>query len=59
MGTLRALVRAAGYDLVVGVVRADDHDLALIRRSLARSPEERLVEMVQAVRALDSMVASA
>lgn len=57
--TLRALVRAAGFDLVVGMVGADDHDLALIRRSLARTPEERLVEMVQAVRALDSMVASA
>lgn len=57
--TLRALVRAAGYDLVIGVVTADDHDLALVRRSLARSPEVRLAELVQAVRALDSMVASA
>jgi hypothetical protein len=52
-------MRAAGYDLVVGVVKADEHDLALIRRSLARSPEERLVEMVQAVRALDAMAANA
>ncbi|MEX2624671.1 MAG: helix-turn-helix transcriptional regulator [Acidimicrobiia bacterium] len=53
--TLRQLIRAAGFDLVVGLVAADDHDLALIRRSLTRSPEERLAEMVSAVRALESM----
>ena len=53
---VRDTIRAAGFDLVVSILRADDHDLALIRRSLARSPAERLAEMVAAVRALESMV---
>ena len=56
--TLRALIRAAGFDLMIGLVPADDHDLALIRRSLGRSPEQRLAEMVEAVRALASMAAA-
>ena len=56
--TLRGLIRAAGFDLVIGLAPADDHDLALIRRSLARTPEERLAEMVGAVRALESMAAA-
>ena len=56
--TLRTLIRAAGFDLVIGLAPADDHDLALIRRSLSRSPERRLAEMVEAVHALESMAAA-
>ena len=54
-GTVAELVRALGYELVLE--RHDDaaHDLALIRRSLRRSPAERLEELVGAVRALDAM----
>ena len=58
-GTVAELVRALGYELVLE--RHDDaaHDLALIRRSLGRSPAERLEELVDAVRALDAMSAVA
>jgi uncharacterized protein len=54
-GAVAELVRALGYELVLE--RHDDaaHDLALIRRSLGRSPAERLAELVDAVRALDAM----
>jgi transcriptional regulator with XRE-family HTH domain len=54
-GTVAELVRVLGYELVLE--RHDDasHDLALIRRMLARSPAERLEELVDAVRALDAM----
>jgi hypothetical protein len=34
---------------------ADDHDLALIRRELARLPQARLADLVGAVQALDAM----
>lgn len=54
--TLRDLVRGAGFDLAVGLVALDDHDLALVRRTLLQTPEERLNEMVQAVRAIETMV---
>jgi len=53
---LIALIRATGYDLTVGLAVADDHDVALIRRCLARAPHRRLDDMVKAVRALSSMV---
>ena len=58
-GTVAELVRALGYELILE--RHDDaaHDLALIRRSLGRSPAERLEELVDAVRALDAMSAVA
>ena len=58
-GTVAELMRALGYELVLE--RHDDaaHDLALIRRSLGRSPAERLDELVDAVRALDAMSAVA
>jgi transcriptional regulator with XRE-family HTH domain len=40
-----AAVRAAGLDLRIGLVEADDHDLALIRGRLLRSPKERLADL--------------
>jgi len=57
--TLRALVRAADLELTFSLTPADPHDLALIRRCLALDPPERLARMVEAVRALDAMAASA
>jgi transcriptional regulator with XRE-family HTH domain len=51
---VRAL-RAAGFDLSVGITPRDDHDLPLIRRELSRSPHERLAHMVAAVTSLRSM----
>lgn len=57
--TVRRAVRAAGFDLKVSLAPADDHDLALIRRQLALLPHQRLSAMVEAVRALDAMVAAA
>lgn len=56
---LRALVRATGHDVTVGLSVADEHDVALIRRCLARAPHERLADMVRGVRALSSMVTAA
>lgn len=53
---LRTLIRATGYDLAIGLVAGDDHDVALIRRCLAQAPHERLHDMVTAVHALSSMV---
>ena len=53
--TLRSLIRATGHDLGLGVAAADDHDLALIRRSLNRKPAERLADLVGTVRALRRM----
>jgi transcriptional regulator with XRE-family HTH domain len=41
-----AAVRAAGLDLRVGLVETDDHDLALARQRLLRSPAERLADLV-------------
>ena len=56
--TVLELVRAAGFDVDFSIVAADDHDRALIRRSLAQSPAERLADMVQAVRSFDAMIAA-
>lgn len=53
--SLRSLIRATGYDLTIGLAAADDHDIALIRRCLARAPHERLDDLVTTVRALSSM----
>lgn len=53
------LVRAAGFELSMGVTVADDHDLALIRRSLRLTPAERLGELADAARAFESMAAAA
>jgi transcriptional regulator with XRE-family HTH domain len=55
LATLRELVNAAGFELVIGLAPLDDHDLALVRRSLRQEPADRLAEMVAAVRALDRM----
>ena len=55
--TLRSLIRATGLELTLGIAAADDHDLALVRRCLARSPAERLADMVYAAGALRRMVA--
>ncbi|MGH9379700.1 MAG: helix-turn-helix domain-containing protein [Thermoanaerobaculia bacterium] len=57
--TVIELIRAAGLDLEMAIVRADDHDRALIRRSLSRPPARRLIEMVEAVRKVHAMVAAA
>ena len=54
--TVHQLVRAAGFDLVVGMAPLDDHDLALIRRSLAMTPAERLSDLVAVARSLEKMV---
>ena len=50
--TLRELIRATGLELGFTLTNADsdDHDLALIRRSLARSPAERFAEGQRAAR---------
>jgi transcriptional regulator with XRE-family HTH domain len=56
--TLRQVIRAAGFELTVGLAPGDEHDLTLIRRSLRLTPAARLAEMVGAVRALDSMAAA-
>jgi transcriptional regulator with XRE-family HTH domain len=56
--TLRTLIRATGHELVLGVASGDDHDVALIRRSLARSPAQRLDDLVRAVRVLRRMAAA-
>lgn len=52
---LRAIIRATGHDLTVGLAVADDHDVTLIRRCLARAPHQRLDDLVNAVRALSAM----
>lgn len=57
--TVVRAVRAAGFDLDVSLVAADDHDLSLIRRELTLLPHQRLSAMVAAVRALDAMAAAA
>jgi len=57
--TVQRAVRAAGFDLGVSISPADDHDLALIRRELDRQPHERLAELVDTVRKIDAMVATA
>ena len=40
-----AAIRAAGLDLHVSLVRADQDDLALAHERLSRSPSERLADM--------------
>jgi transcriptional regulator with XRE-family HTH domain len=49
---LREVIRASGLELgfVLSNADADDHDLALIRRSLARSPAERFAHGQRAAR---------
>jgi transcriptional regulator with XRE-family HTH domain len=53
--TVQRVVRAAGFDLSLSIVPADDHDLTLIRRELRIAPHERLRSMVDAVRAFRRM----
>jgi transcriptional regulator with XRE-family HTH domain len=50
--TLREVIRAAGLELGFTLSNADedDHDLALIRRSLARTPAERFAHGQRAAR---------
>jgi len=57
--TLRELIEAAGLDLTFGVSPRDDHDRTLIRRSLMRSPAERLSTAVAASTAVNNMVEAA
>lgn len=57
--TLRHAIRAAGFELTLGLAVADDHDVALIRRCLSQSPAERLTTLVAAVRAISSMAVAA
>ncbi len=53
--TVQRVVRAAGFDLNLSLVPADDHDVTLIRRELRIPPHERLRSMVDAVRAFGRM----
>jgi len=57
--TVVHLVRAAGYDLSLGVTETDDHDTVLILRSLAQPPAERLASLVTSINALTAMAQSA
>jgi len=52
--TLRQVIRAAGLELGFQLSNADedDHDLALILRSLARTPAERFKHGQNAARAI-------
>jgi hypothetical protein len=56
--TLQSLVRATGHELTLAVTPVDEHDLALIRRSLARDPAARLAHLVTVVRTLRRMTAA-
>ncbi len=49
------LLKAAGFELTYGLARRDDHDLALIHRSLDLSPAQRLTLAVNAARTIRSM----
>jgi transcriptional regulator with XRE-family HTH domain len=53
--TVADLLDALGFTLVLSGADDGDHDRALIRRSLARTPAERLAELTTGVRALDEM----
>lgn len=55
--TLRALVRACGLELTLGIANGDphDHDAVLIERSLARTPAERVAEAAAAGRAIERL----
>jgi transcriptional regulator with XRE-family HTH domain len=57
--TVQRAVRAAGFELSVGLTPLDDHDLTLIRRELALAPHERLSDLVSAVHGLAGMEAAA
>jgi transcriptional regulator with XRE-family HTH domain len=57
--TVQRAVRAAGFELGMTMTPSDDHDLSLIRRELRLSPQDRLSEMVRAVRATDAMANAA
>jgi transcriptional regulator with XRE-family HTH domain len=57
--TLAELVTACGLELTLGLAPADDHDRVLVLRCLRMAPQERLREMVSAVRALQAMTAAA
>jgi transcriptional regulator with XRE-family HTH domain len=57
--TLQQVLSAAGFTINTELTQVDDHDLALIRRCLSRTPSERLDDLVRAVRALSSMAESA
>lgn len=57
--TVVGAIRAAGFDLAVAITPADDHDLVLIRRELAREPAERLTALTTAVRRLAEMADAA
>jgi transcriptional regulator with XRE-family HTH domain len=52
--TLREVIRAAGFELGLMLSNSDedDHDLALIRRSLAMTPAERFAHGESAARAI-------
>ena len=56
--TLRGLVRGTGHELTLGIAPGDEHDLALIRRSLSREPAERLSQLGSTVRELRRMAAA-
>jgi len=56
--TLRDLIRACGLELAIAITEGDDHDLALIRRNLERSPEDRLASLVTSVSVLQAMDAT-
>lgn len=57
--TVVRAIRAAGFDLGVAITPADDHDLALIRRELARDPVDRLAALTTAARRLGEMADAA
>lgn len=54
--TVTRVLRAAGFELTVGMAPSDDHDLALIRRELRLPPHRRLSGLVTAVRRIEAMV---
>jgi hypothetical protein len=56
--TVAGVLRALGWELVLEPCD-DAGDLALIRRSLARTPAQRLDDLVRAVRSLDAMSTTA
>ena len=57
--SLRRVINAAGLELAISITRADDHDLALIRRCLSRTPAQRLSDLVHEVNTLAAMARTA
>ena len=53
--TLRRVVRACGLDLHLTLRPADDHDLGLALQNLRLSPEERLDQLITALRFADDL----